>query len=144
MTRRTSILLVEDEESDVEIFRRALKRAGLAAELVVARDGQEAVEYLDLENCDQPKPGLLLLDLKMPRMDGFEVLTWLNTKPCFKNLPVLVLTSSSHDSDIRKAREMGAREFFVKPGGIHELVKILQDIYARYLAPRFAPLHKKS
>ncbi|MGD0816413.1 MAG: response regulator [Verrucomicrobiota bacterium] len=139
MMRCAPILLAEDEESDVEIFRLALKRAALFSELIVARDGQEVVDYFNAESTGRdgvarPMPGLLLLDLKMPRMSGFEVLAWLSTQPRLNNVPVLILSSSNHESDIQKALKMGAREYFVKPGGMGDLVRILQDIHARYLA----------
>jgi CheY-like chemotaxis protein len=75
-----------------------------------------------------------LLDLKMPRVSGFDVLAWLTTRPDLKDLPVLVLSSSSLDSDMHQARAMGARDYLVKPHSIQELVKMLEDIHARYLA----------
>jgi CheY-like chemotaxis protein len=135
MTHGKSILLAEDEESDVEIFRLALKRAGLSSALIVVRDGQEAVDYLKNDkDGSRMSPSLVLLDLKMPRMNGFEVLAWLKTQPQFNAVPVLVLSSSSHESDIQKAREMGAHDFFVKPRDLYDLVKILQNIHVRYLS----------
>src|SRR5512135_278585 len=106
MAKPTAILLAEDDENDVFLVRRAMAQAGVGSELIVARDGQEAVDYLsrDAPGGGQPLPGLLLLDLKMPRLNGFEVLSWLSTRPDLSELPVVVLSSSSHESDVREAR----------------------------------------
>jgi len=81
-----------------------------------------------------PLPALLLLDLKMPRMDGFEVLAWLATRLDFKDLPVVVLSSSSDDSDIQKARQLGAREYFIKPHALSDLVTMLKSLQSRHLS----------
>jgi len=130
------LLLAEDEESDVLIFRRALKKAVLSVELRTFRDGQELVEDLNLEqNREQFTgclAGLLVLDLKMPRMNGFDVLTWLKTQPRLSELPVVVLSSSIHESDMRKALQLGAREYLVKPTVPGELVTMVKTMHERY------------
>src|SRR5258706_12776145 len=120
MKRNAPILLAEDDENDVFFLRRALARSGLGNPLIAVRDGQEAVDYLAgigpyADRASHPLPGLIFLDLKMPRMNGFEVLLWLSSRPEFGELPVVVLTSSAQDSDIRKARELGADDYQVKP-----------------------------
>ena len=132
------ILAAEDEESDRLILELVYQRANLPPPLVIVRDGQEAVDYLSgtgrfADRSVYPLPGLLLLDLKMPRMNGFDVLSWLETQPQFKALPAVVLSSSSDDSDIKKARQLGAREYFVKPHKFDDLVKIVHQIHAHWL-----------
>ena len=134
------ILLAEDEESDAIIFRRALTKKAIANTLVVARNGQEVIDYLTgsppfEDRARYPMPGLLILDLKMPRKSGFDVLSWLSTGPGFAQLPVVVLTSSSAEADMRRAREMGAREYFVKPNDSAGYAAIVQRIYDLWLAP---------
>lgn len=132
------VLAAEDEETDGYLLRLAFERARLGCPLVVVRDGQEAVDYLsgDGQYCDRaahPLPGLLLLDLKMPRLTGFDVLAWLAMRPEFRDLPVVVLSSSSDQSDMEKATAMGARDYIVKPHRFSEFVKVVQSVYNRWL-----------
>ncbi len=138
MSRPRPILLAEDEETDVLLFRMALQKSGLATPVIHARDGQEVVRYLSSSqpNSAQPAadlPGLLLLDLKMPVMNGFEVLQWLAVQPSFKDLPIVIFSSSAHDSDVEKANALGAREYIVKPHDIQGLVQVVQLLHQRYL-----------
>lgn len=133
------ILAAEDEETDRFILQLAFDHAKLPHALVTVRDGKQCVDYLDgiapySDRALHPLPALLILDLKMPLMDGFEVLTWLAGRADFKNLPVIVLSSSSDDSDIQKARQLGARDYFVKPHSLDELVKIIRGLNERWLS----------
>jgi CheY-like chemotaxis protein len=135
------ILAAEDEETDALILRRVFKKAGLPNELIIAADGQETVEYLTgvghyADRSRHPLPCLLLLDLKMPRMNGFDVLAWLSQNPEFNDLPVVVLSSSSHESDIKKAREMGAWDYQIKPHSMEELGRVIQNVISRWLLNR--------
>lgn len=131
------ILVAEDEETDVMLLRIAFQRAGLPIPLVVVSDGEEVIEYLKGEgrhsNQAHPMPSLLLLDLKMPRMTGFEVLTWLSENSQFKALPAIVLSSSSYDSDIKQARQLGARDYCVKPESLSGMVGLVRNLHARWL-----------
>jgi CheY-like chemotaxis protein len=132
------ILAVEDEESDQMILELAFQRAKVSCPLVVVEDGQEAVDYLDgkgryADRAAHPLPALIVLDLKMPRMSGFDVLAWLAKRPEFKEIPAVVLSSSSSELDINKARQLGAREYFVKPHNMEELVKIVRRMEAHWL-----------
>lgn len=134
------VLAAEDEDSDAMILRLAFKRARMTQPLVIVRDGQEAVDYLTgqgvyADRSAHPIPALLLLDLKMPRMNGIEVLTWLGTRLEFKDLPAVVLSSSPDQSDIQRAMAAGAREYFVKPHGFNELIGIIEGLRSRWLAP---------
>jgi CheY-like chemotaxis protein len=133
------ILAAEDEESDRIILELAFERAKLPRPLVIVRDGQEAVDYLSgkgrfVDRFAHPLPALVVLDLKMPRMSGFDVLAWLAKQPEFSEIPAVVLSSSADESDIGKARQLGAREYFVKPHSLDELIKIAQQMQAHCLS----------
>lgn len=114
------ILLVEDREDDVILIKRSFSQAGLENPIHVARDGEEAIEYLSgvgmyANRAEHPLPELILLDLKMPKVDGFEVLEWIRGHKTLRSIPVLVLTSSEQIRDVNRAYELGANSFFVKP-----------------------------
>jgi CheY-like chemotaxis protein len=115
-----TILLVEDNDEDVFLLRRALRKAGVTCSLQVATDGEEAIDYLAAKgkysNRDlHPIPSLVLLDLKLPYVNGFEVLGWIATQSAWKDLRVIILTSSGEEPDRRKAEQFGIREYFLKP-----------------------------
>ena len=138
------ILLAEDDANDVFLFRRAVKKAGLQSTVVDVPDGREAVQYLSGEppyanRALFPLPNLLLLDLKMPLMDGFDVLGWMRTRPELANLPVVVLSSSTIEADIKKARSLGAREYLIKPSDTSDLLKMVQDLHQRWLGRNDRP-----
>ena len=114
------ILLVDDNEHDVFLTRRALEKSGIVNEVVVADDGQEALDYLfgtgrhegrDLNRM----PAVTFLDLKMPRVDGFEVLKQIRSNPLTRNLPVVILTASREERDIRTSYEKGCNAYVTKP-----------------------------
>jgi CheY-like chemotaxis protein len=133
------ILAAEDEHTDAVLLEMALRHAGVPNPLVLTHDGEAAVDYLRGaglygDRAAHPLPGLLLLDLKMPRMSGFDVLEWLSSRPELKYLPVVVLSSSSDARDLQKAKEMGAREYLVKPHDFHGLIQMVQGVAARWLA----------
>jgi len=118
------ILVVEDGEDDLILIRRALVQAQVPNPVLVVEDGEEAQAYLDgygqyRNRSKFPLPDLVLLDLKMPKMDGFELLLWIRTQPNLKALRVVVLTSSEDIHDINRAYQMGANSFLVKP---HEFI----------------------
>jgi|SRR4051812_26125702 CheY-like chemotaxis protein len=114
------ILLVEDREDDVLLVQRAFKNAELNNPMHVVRDGEEAIAYLDgagkyAARAEYPLPDLILLDLKMPKVDGFEVLAWIRKQPGIGRIPVIVLTSSNEIRDVNRAYALGANSFMVKP-----------------------------
>jgi CheY-like chemotaxis protein len=132
------LLVAEDQPDDVFLLRLALQKATLKITLFEVRDGQEAVDYLAGEGpyADRqtyPLPNLFLLDLKMPRMNGFDVLAWLEGRPDFDQLPIVVLSSSNLEQDVQMAKEFGVDDFRVKPVGIENLVRLLQELSARWL-----------
>jgi two-component system response regulator len=133
------ILLADDDENDVFLIRRAFEKAEVPHTLAVADDGKAVVDYLQStrlgENDHQSTlPALLLLDLHMPRMDGFDVLNWLSSRPDFSNLTVVVLSSSSLEADINKAKALGADDYHVKPSRFEGMVTLAAQIHARWLA----------
>jgi CheY-like chemotaxis protein len=133
------ILAAEDEASDRMILEIAFQRAKLPCPLVLVRDGHEAVEYLSgkgsyADRAAHPLPVLVVLDLKMPGMNGFDVLSWLAEQPDLKGIPAVVLSSSADELDRNKARQLGARAYFVKPHSLGELTKIAHQMQARWLS----------
>lgn len=127
------ILLAEDDENDIFLMGRAFDRAGITNPLFVVRNGQEAIDYLagtgTYASRDKfPLPGLMLLDLKMPWMDGFDVLKWLRAQPQFNKLPVVLLTSSKLQADVDQSRELGVYDYRVKPHAFDDLVRLLDDV----------------
>jgi CheY-like chemotaxis protein len=129
------VLLVDDSEDDARLVRGAFERAGLVAPLQVARDGEEVIAYLrgDGAYADRtryPLPTALLLDLNLPRQDGFAVLAWIRGQPAHKRLGVYVLSASSRAADIQHAYDLGANSFLVKPGTQDELTLVAQGLLA--------------
>lgn len=116
MTGRPAILLVDDNRDEVDVALRALQQAGLDAPVEVARDGLEALEALGLEapHAAPPPPRVVFLDLKMPRVDGWEVLRRIRENPRTSDLPVVVLSSSDRREDIARSYALGANSFLLK------------------------------
>lgn len=130
------ILLVEDREDDILLIRRAFGKASLTNPLQVVRSGEEAIAYLSGEGkysnrAEYPLPVVVLLDLKMPGMDGFEVLQWIRQEEGIRGLPVLVLTSSNEMRDVNRAYQLGANSFFVKELDFQQSVEFA-DLLRRY------------
>jgi CheY-like chemotaxis protein len=133
-----TILLVEDDSNDVLLVRRAFRRAGLSARIEVASDGEAAVAYLAAMPTDSI-PGLVLLDLKLPRRPGLDVLHWLRQQPGLRRLPVVVLTSSRESTDVNRAYDLGANSFLVKPVGFTELLEMVRTLGLYWLGLNEAP-----
>lgn len=133
MPDESVILLAEDREDDILLIRRSFAKAFITNPLQVVKDGDELIAYLEGEgkfaNRDEyPLPDLLLLDLKMPRRDGFEVLRWLREHPSLRGLPVVVLTSSDNMRDVNLAYQLGANSFLVKPMDFQNFVEMSRFI----------------
>src|SRR3989442_4681475 len=136
--RNSAILLVEDDGADILLLRRAFRNAHIANHLIEVRDGQAAIQYLSGEGdyADRtryPIPFLILLDLRLPKLSGFEVIAWMRDQPQLANLIVVVLTASDHVPDVTKARDLGANSYLVKPGNFQELVGMVRPIKGRWL-----------
>jgi CheY-like chemotaxis protein len=125
-----TILLVEDDHNDILLIKRAFQKVKIANPIIVLNDGEQAISYLAGREpyIERPLPVLILLDLKLPRKSGHEVLEWLRQQQTLKRLPVVVLTASSESSDINRAYDLGANSYLVKPvtfGALVEMVKTL-------------------
>jgi CheY-like chemotaxis protein len=139
------ILLAEDDENDVIMFGMAFDMARLRHQLAVVRDGGEAVDYLSgtppFDNRRlHPLPAIIILDIKMPRLNGFDVLCWLSQSSGLSQIPIVVLSSSSESEDVARAMGLGASGYFVKPRSFKELIQTLQTIAARWLPSAGSPL----
>jgi CheY-like chemotaxis protein len=140
----STILLAEDEPHAVFFFKHMMEKLGILHPLHVAKDGREALNYLGgmgefADRKKHPLPGLVILDLKMPRATGFEVLKELRQRPETRTLIVLMLTSSASDEDIAEAYALGANGYLVKPHRLEELEKVVGAIKDFWLTHNHAP-----
>jgi len=127
------ILLVEDSVNDIKLTTAALRAAGLANEIVVCRDGVEALDYLfrrgeHVGRGDESCPAVVLLDLKMPRMDGLEVLAQLRADSRFKTLPIVMITSSAEEQDMIRSYNLGVNGYVVKPVTHEEFLAAIKEV----------------
>lgn len=138
------ILLVEDNTDDVLLTLRALQRANILNEVVVTRDGHEAYEYLMAEGQYAGRnasdyPEVILLDIKMPRMNGLELLRRIRSKPTLKLLPVVILTSSKEDQDICESYNLGANSYIQKPVDFNQFVEAIRTLGLYWLVINVSP-----
>ena len=131
--RLLDILLVEDNEADVKITLRAFEKAKLKHRVHVANDGQEALDFIRhqgkyKDSSELPTPDLIILDIKMPKVDGFGVLEGLKEDSRYKHIPVIMLTSSRNEQDILKSYKSGASSFIPKPVKYEDFVKVVDII----------------
>jgi CheY-like chemotaxis protein len=126
------ILLVEDNPHDLELTLIALEKSQLANEVIIARDGAEALDYLrcDGEHAGRQagNPTVVLLDLKLPKVDGLEVLKVIRSTPALKSIPVVMLTSSKEEQDLLRSYELGVNAYVVKPVDFEEFVRAIADL----------------
>ena len=133
-----TILLVEDNPDDVALFRRAMHKAALDYSLQEVGDGEAAIAYLSGEGIyadrsNYPLPRLVLLDLKLPRKSGHEVLEWLRDQPELRRLPVVVLTTSREVSDINRAYDLYVNSYLVKPFSFDGLMDMVRTLHSYWL-----------
>lgn len=138
------ILLVEDNPNDLELTRRALRKANLSNNIQVARDGAEALEFLFCEGAYADRkiedgPKVILLDLKLPKIDGLEVLKQVKTDPRTKAIPVVVLTSSKEQRDVVESYQLGVNSYIVKPVNFEGFANAVQEIGMYWLLLNQAP-----
>ena len=145
------ILLVEDDPKDVELTLTALEEYNLANEVVVVGDGEEALDYLyrrgKFETRAEENPAVMLLDLKLPKVDGLEVLQQIKADKDLRILPVVVLTSSREEKDMVKSYELGVNAYVVKPVDFHEFVNGIKELgifWAIINEPPPGSIHKQS
>jgi DNA-binding response OmpR family regulator len=126
------ILLVEDSPKDIELMLTALKECNLANEVDVAQDGQEALDYLNrmepYNKRPDNNPAVVLLDLKLPKVDGLEVLRYIRANDRLKRIPVVILTSSREDQDVVRGYELGANAYVVKPLDFQQFVAAVKEL----------------
>ena len=122
------ILLVEDNPMDVDLTLRAFAKRHLANPVEVARDGEEAMARVDRWEAGDPPPIVVLLDLKLPKVDGLKVLERIKAHPRLRSIPVVVLTTSSEDSDMRSAYQLGANSYIVKPVSFDKFMEVAAQI----------------
>src|SRR5581483_4909361 len=132
-TKQFTVLLVEDDLNDIFLVKRAFKLARLATPLQVVTDGEEALHYLrgDDRYADRqahPLPHLIVMDIKMPRMTGFEVLEWIKHDGALRRIPVVIVSSSNQPSDINRAYELGANAYMVKPVDFRAVEHLFESI----------------
>jgi CheY-like chemotaxis protein len=149
MPDQSVILLAEDREDDIILVKKSFARAYISNPLQIVRDGEEAIAYLEGEGkfsnrAEYPLPDLVLLDLKMPRKDGLEVLKWIRQHPTLRGLPVVVLTSSDSMRDVNAAYQAGANSFLVKPMDFENFIEMSRFIGGFWLQMNKAPETSRS
>ena len=144
MESHRPILLVEDNPSDIALTRRALEKGRVGNDLVVAEDGQEALDYLGIEgmragNRPAGPPALILLDLKLPRVSGLDVLRRMRANPQTRRLPVVILTSSKEEQDLAAGYDLGANSYIRKPVDFRQFVQAIGQLGLYWLVLNEAP-----
>jgi CheY-like chemotaxis protein len=144
------VLMVDDNHNDTELTRLAFQQAKITNPLKIMWTAEDAMAYFDavVESANgekEPLPDLILLDLKMPKVDGFEFLAWLKSKPELSKIPVVVLTSSDHQRDVNQAYTLGANSFLVKPFDFAEHVRLAKTVRDFWLVQNKLPskVHRK-
>lgn len=132
--RKSVLLVAEDNMMDALLLERVIERGGAAFQMVRVEHGEAAIDYLEgraafADRAQHPFPDLLLLDLKMPRKDGFAVLRWRRENPAFGRLPVVVFSSSNLSTDISRAYALGANSYVVKPNHPARLERMMQALH---------------
>jgi CheY-like chemotaxis protein len=144
MIETQTVLLAEDDPDDVLLTQIAFEKARLANPLQIVRDGAEAISYLkgDGKYSDRtkfPLPILILMDLQMPRVNGFQVLQWLKAHPNLRHIPVTILTATDHDPYITRAYDLGAVSYLIKPPNAETLVALVGRLHAYWLIVNHRP-----
>lgn len=122
------ILLIEDNPMDVDLTRRAFAKRKLVNPFEVLRDGEEALTYISRWEVDAPLPVVVLLDLKLPKVDGLDILRQMKSHPQFCTVPVVILTTSAEDSDIQTAYQLGANSYIIKPVDFEKFIEVAKQI----------------
>jgi CheY-like chemotaxis protein len=131
MSAQKTILVAEDDSNDVFLLKLAFLKAGLDVHFEFVQDGEQLIQYLksSTRTSENPIPELLLLDIKMPKVNGFEALEWIRQQPGLKRLLIVMLTSSDEPKDINRAYDLGVNSYLVKPCGIEHLIGIAGYLY---------------
>jgi CheY-like chemotaxis protein len=147
MNVKQTILLVDDSENDLFLMRAAFKKAEFNSPLHAVQNGEEAIAYLKGEGIYSDRneyalPAVMLLDLNMPRKNGFEVLQWVRSQPVFKRLSVIILTASLRGEDVERAFDLGANAFLVKPATLDQLITMIRRLRDWLEINHFPPLNE--
>ncbi|TET27061.1 MAG: response regulator [Candidatus Bathyarchaeum sp.] len=136
------ILLVEDNPDDIMLTKRAFTKCQIQNKLYVTHDGEEAIQFLRKKGKykDAPTPGIVLLDLKMPKLDGFEVLENIKSDDKLKTIPIVVLTVSARDKDIERSYKLGCNTFITKPASFKDFIETMMQIKRYWLIISKIPL----
>jgi CheY-like chemotaxis protein len=130
------VLFVEDDDNDRLLIARSLRKLGLGFKARFFENGAKAIDFLSTQgNEDEPGPGLMVLDVKLPGCSGFDVLSWIRSHPRFKDLPVVMFTSSDQTSDRETAEHLGASDYVVKPAALQDYHTTLRSIFERLNIP---------
>lgn len=145
--RSGRVLLIEDDENDILLMQRAFSKARIEIEVEVIRDGDAAVEYFShhIANSDSSYknlPWLILLDLKLPRRSGLEVLAWIRQHSQFRVIPIVVLTASNESQDIQTAYDLHVNSYLIKPINFKDLVQMVELINSYWLEVNTPPISK--
>ena len=134
-TRRPTLLVIEDALDQALLVSVTARRAHPGLEVRIANDGREGIDYLEgaFQDESSPIPDLIILDLIMPEVDGFDVLEWIYERPNSPKAPVVVLTTSMNPHDARRALELGAEAVFTKPTDLDALAKVVREIVDRWI-----------
>ena len=128
ISQHRPILLIDDNPMDVDLTRRAFTRRKVINPIEVARDGEAALEYLNLWEAGSPLPVVILLDINLPKVNGLEVLSRFKASPYAQKVPIIVLTSSAEDRDIQTAYKLGANSYIVKPVDFEKFLEVAGQI----------------
>jgi CheY-like chemotaxis protein len=147
---KSSIVIAEDNLNDVFLLKNAFQEAAPQMKITVVGNGEELIGYLRSKSAggQNPIPALILLDLKMPKVDGFETLQWIRNQPDLKRLLVVVFSSSGEAVQINRAYDLGANSYLIKPFDYHQLTDLVRKLLTYWLdtnlAPTFSPLSTDS
>ena len=144
MIEEAVVLLVEDREDDILLIQKAFAQAALSNAVHIVRDGEQAIQYINgdgayADRATFPLPQIMLLDLKLPRVDGFEVLRWLRAQPELDHIIVLVLTLSNDIRDVTRAYKLGANSFMVKPTDFQDVTGMISLLKGYWLLGNKVP-----
>ena len=127
------ILLVEDNSDDIELMKRAMRKSTVKCELKVVMDGLQAIEYLKSKNINEYMPNLIILDLNLPKISGLDLLKKIRSMIKFKNIPIVVLSTSREESDLLRAYQLHSKSYIRKPVGFSKFMHVLDRVIEYWL-----------
>lgn len=136
------ILIVEDRATDIDLTKRAFAKRHLLNPIQVARDGEEALAYMDRWRAGEPLPVFILLDLRLPKISGLEVLRELKKHSTYSRIPVIVLTTSAEDHDVEEAYKLGCNSYILKPVEFNKFIEVASQIEVYWCALNTTPTTK--